>query len=59
MAETLSGLDLSGLSIGDRLVRCYEALHEIGMMEAREIDLVRLWLDGVKAARQRALVAEA
>ncbi|MBK9541522.1 MAG: DUF288 domain-containing protein [Bacteroidetes bacterium] len=46
IAQTLEGLDLrSGLShLGTNLLRCYEAMVNLNLVDAKEIPLVEAWL---------------
>jgi len=54
IAETLEQLNLphGPAHIGANLVRCYEALAGLGLVDAKELPLVEAWLDDLKALGQ-------
>lgn len=57
IAQKLNSLDLAGQSISESMLRCYEALQSINIVEVRELKLLRLWLKAVAKARACAVLA--
>jgi len=55
IADVLSQMQLKSgeAQIGDNLRRCYEALIAATVFPSAELELVELWLENLRLARQR------
>ena len=42
--QTLDALDLEGLSLSEKLMKCYKALIEISIVDYEEVDTLRTWI---------------